>query len=77
MHHFHNYIAIPAAYDKKKKSGLIFDPDSFDAGIYSMALANISPQKCHFDNYEKILIRQCVEISRDSTIKERRTLRRW
>ena len=53
-HHFHHYIAIPAAYKRKSKSGVVFDSDSFDVQLDSMASAYMSPQKCHFDEYEEI-----------------------
>ena len=38
---------------------MVFDSDSFDVEIDSVAVACMSPQKCHFDEYEKIPIGQC------------------
>ena len=74
-HQFHHYIAMPAVYKIKNKSGLIFDSDSFDVGIDSMASACMFPQKCHFDEYEEIRLGQCGGISEDLRIRGRGTLR--
>ena len=49
-HHFQHYIAMPAAYKTKSKSGMVFDSDSFDVRIDSMASACMSPEKCHLPN---------------------------
>ena len=63
MHHFHHNIAMPAAYKRKNKNEIVFDSDSFDVGLGSMASACISPQICHFDDYEEGSLGQCGGLS--------------
>ena len=74
-YHFHHYIAMPAAYKRKNKSGMVFDSDSFDVGIHSMASACMSAQKCHFNEYEEIPLGQCGAISGGLRNRWRETLR--
>ena len=66
---------MPAAYKRKNKSGMVFDSDSFDVGIYSMASACMSAQKCHFNEYEEIPLGQCGAISGGLRNRWRGTLR--
>ena len=74
-HHFHYYIAMPATYKRKSKSGMVFDSDFFDVKIDSMAFACMSPQKHHFDEYEEIPFGKCSGISGGLRIRGRGTLR--
>ena len=66
---------MPATYKRKSKSGLVFDSDSFDVGIDSMAFACMSSQKYYFDEYEEIPFGQCGRISGGLRIRGRGTLR--
>ena len=66
---------MPAAYKRKSKSEMVVDSDSFDFKIDSMESACMSPQKCHFDEYEEIPLGQCSGISRGLRIRGRGTLR--
>ena len=74
-HHLHQFIAMSAAYKGNSKSGMVFDSDSFGVAIDSVASACMSSQKCHFDEYEEISVRQCGGISGDLRIRGRETLR--
>ena len=62
-HHFHHFIAMPAAYKRKNKSGVVFHSDSCDVGIDSTASACMSAQKFNFHEYEKIPLGQYGGIS--------------
>ena len=60
VHHFHHYIAMPAAYNRKK-SWMIFDSDSFDVGIDSMDSTCKSPQKAILMTMKKFNLDNVVE----------------
>ena len=53
------YTAIPATYTMKNKCGMVFDSDSFDVGIDSMALACKLCQKWLLSEHEEVPQQHC------------------